>query len=257
MNNDCQWLKDRPIAHRGLHDKENAVIENTRSAFARAIKAGFAIECDLQIARDGEAMVFHDDTLNRLTTGKGAVIKKTSRQLMETAFRKTGDKMQTLADLLDQVASAVPLVIELKSSHTGSVDLARRAVEVLKDYRGRFALMSFDPRLVAAVRFFAPHMCAGATLEPSTRHHWMNVVPDSEELPVAFASKDIDLSRPVIELIRPDFLSCKVDALPNAFSDKYRANGKPVICWTVKDQKTADYAYQYADQITFEGFDPA
>jgi glycerophosphoryl diester phosphodiesterase len=67
------WLTARPIAHRGLHDKQRGCEENSLAAFATAATQGFAIECDLQLSADGEAMVFHDETLDRLTdqTGPG------------------------------------------------------------------------------------------------------------------------------------------------------------------------------------------
>ena len=64
---------DRPIAHRGLHDRDAGVIENSRSAFARAIEEGYAIECDVQLTRDGVPVIFHDDTLERLTGLSGYV----------------------------------------------------------------------------------------------------------------------------------------------------------------------------------------
>src|SRR5947209_11590386 len=66
-----EWLTARPIAHRGLHDAAAGVIENTASAFQAAITGGYGIECDLQISADGEAMVYHDDMLGRLTDGTG------------------------------------------------------------------------------------------------------------------------------------------------------------------------------------------
>ena len=66
-----EWLIARPVAHRGLHDAAAGIVENTPSAFAAAIAGDYAIECDIQISADGEAMVFHDQTLERLTEGSG------------------------------------------------------------------------------------------------------------------------------------------------------------------------------------------
>ena len=63
------WLTAQPVAHRGLHDAAAGVIENTASAFRAAIEGGFAIETDLQLSADGEAMVHHDFALGRLTLG--------------------------------------------------------------------------------------------------------------------------------------------------------------------------------------------
>ena len=66
------WLTARPVAHRGLHDAARGIIENMPGAFAAAIDGNFAIEIDLQLSADDEAMVHHDDALGRLTEGSGA-----------------------------------------------------------------------------------------------------------------------------------------------------------------------------------------
>ena len=65
------WLVERPIAHRGLHDEAKGVIENTLRSAEAAIARGFAIEFDVQMSTDGEAIVFHDETLDRLTDATG------------------------------------------------------------------------------------------------------------------------------------------------------------------------------------------
>jgi glycerophosphoryl diester phosphodiesterase len=75
------WLTERPIAHRGLHDAASGVIENTLQAAEAAIAGGFAIECDLQISADGELFVFHDDTLDRLTDARGALIEMSAEAI--------------------------------------------------------------------------------------------------------------------------------------------------------------------------------
>src|SRR6201990_619096 len=74
------WLTARPVAHRGLHDRARGIIENMPPAAAAAVAANFAIECDIQLAADGEAMVHHDDELGRLTEGSGALLGKTAAE---------------------------------------------------------------------------------------------------------------------------------------------------------------------------------
>ena len=69
------FLKAQPFAHRGLHGL--GVVENSRAAFRAAIARGHGIETDVQGARDGEAMVFHDSTLDRLTASAGALAAHT------------------------------------------------------------------------------------------------------------------------------------------------------------------------------------
>src|SRR3954469_25660901 len=93
------WLTARPVAHRGLHDEARGIIENMPAAAAAAIAGNFAIECDIQLSADGEAMVHHDAALGRLTEGSGALLRKTSTELKEAAFRDTPERMMTLAEL--------------------------------------------------------------------------------------------------------------------------------------------------------------
>src|SRR3954452_20774269 len=108
------WLTARPIAHRGLHDAGKGIIENTASAAAAAIEGQYGIECDLQISADGEAMVFHDDTLDRLTEQRGPLAALTAAELRQVRYRNSNDRIITLGELLDLVAERVTLVIELK-----------------------------------------------------------------------------------------------------------------------------------------------
>ena len=96
------WLTARPIAHRGLHDAATGIIENTTSAFEGAIAGGYGIECDVRLSADGEAMVFHDSTLDRLTEASGAVADRTAADLKAIAFTASDDRMQTLGELLEQ-----------------------------------------------------------------------------------------------------------------------------------------------------------
>src|SRR4051812_30688635 len=105
------WLIARPVAHRGLHDSAAGVIENTPSALAGAGASNYGIECDLQLSADGEAMVFHDDTLGRLTQGGGRVDALAASALKRVSFRATSDHMITLGELGELVAGRVTLVI--------------------------------------------------------------------------------------------------------------------------------------------------
>src|ERR1041385_3688579 len=162
------WLTARPIAHRGLHDAAAGVIENTATAFNAAIAGGFAIETDVQISADGEAMVHHDFALGRLTLGSRLLAAMTAAGLKEVPFRATADRMMTLGELCDFVAGRVPLVIELKSRFEGDLRLVKRAAEVVRAHAAPAALMSFDPAPIAALREIAPDVPRGIVAE---RHY--------------------------------------------------------------------------------------
>src|SRR3954469_11712495 len=133
------WLIARPVAHRGLHDAAHGIIENTPSAFSAAIAANYAIECDVQITADGEAMVTHDDALGRLTQGSGRLDTMTAADLKHVRFKGTAVRMMTLGELCELVAGRVTLVVELKSQFNGDRRIAARAAQVLRTYRGPVA----------------------------------------------------------------------------------------------------------------------
>lgn len=241
------WLTARPIAHRGLHDEVHGIIENSASAFAAAMRRGYAIECDLQLSSDGEAMVFHDDRLDRLTRETGPVAAARAKDLRKIPLKGTRDHVATLAELLLQVAGRTPLVIELKSHWDGDDRLPHRAVAVLNDYDGSFALMSFDPDMVQAVRDLAPAMPRGIVADRVTDPHWLR-------LPLAERLSLRNLSH--LPRTRPHFLAYDVGGLPSPASRLFRQAGLPVICWTVRDEATRARALNWCDQITFEGFFP-
>src|SRR5471032_1763871 len=130
------WLTARPVAHRGLHDAARGIIENMPAAVEAAISGNFSIEVDIQLTRDGEAMVHHDDALGRLTEGNGPLLGKTAAELKAVRFKDTPEHMMSLGDLCALVAGRVPLVIEVKSHFDGDRKLVRRMAEVLATYSG-------------------------------------------------------------------------------------------------------------------------
>src|ERR1044072_7734471 len=125
------WLTARPVAHRGLHDAARGIIENMPAAAAAAIAGNFAIECDIQLSGDGEAMVHHDGALGRLTDGPGALLDKTAAELKQVAFRGTAERMMTLGELCALIAGRGPLLIEVKRRFVGDRSLVTRVAEGL------------------------------------------------------------------------------------------------------------------------------
>src|ERR1700692_2966430 len=136
------WLTARPIAHRGYHDRRAGIVENTLSAAEAAIAKRFAIECDLQLTADGEAIVFHDDTLDRLSQGTGPVRALPLAALRAIRLRDTPDRIPSLIELLSLIADRTPLIAELKSDWTGDRRLEKRVAQILSSYNGRVAVMS-------------------------------------------------------------------------------------------------------------------
>src|SRR5215475_8966504 len=246
---DLDWLIARPVAHRGLHDAAAGVIENTPSAFAAAVAGNYAIECDLQLAADDEAMVFHDDTLERLTEGSGRVDALPAAELKRVAFRATSDRMITLGELCDLVSGRVTLVIEIKSHFDGDHRLVRRAADVLGSYRGPVALMSFDPGPMAALRALAPALTRGIVAERHYRHREWDHLSARTKRALAYFSHAL--------ATRPQFIAYSVKDLPSALPLAARRVLKlPLLTWTVRTPEDRERAERYADQIIFEGFRP-
>jgi glycerophosphoryl diester phosphodiesterase len=241
------WLTTRPVAHRGLHDRARGIIENMPAAAAAAVAGNFAIECDIQLTADGEAMVYHDDELGRLTEGSGALLGKTSAELKQVAFKDTPEKMMSLGDLCALVAGRVPLVIEVKSHFDGDRRLVTRMAEVLASYDGPAVGMSFDPDQLIALRDLMPARPRGIVAERTYEEaDWPEATPAQRRgmlhLRHAFRT-------------RPHFVAWWVDELPAAAPWIARnIFGCPLLTWTVRTPEQRTTAARHADQMIFEGF---
>ncbi|MGD1038582.1 MAG: glycerophosphodiester phosphodiesterase family protein [Roseiarcus sp.] len=241
------WLVARPIAHRGLHDAGEGVVENTLGAAEAAIRAGFAIECDAQLSRDGEAVVFHDARLERLTRARGALIEKTVAEIQAAPFRRCDERVPTLPQLLARIAGRTPLICELKSRFDGDMRLAERVAEVAREYDGPLAFKSFDPAPIAHLRARHGEIGPlGMVAQASYRGwNWRGLSAAQKEACAAF------LHYPET---RPDFLSWSVDDLPHATPFLLRELKRlPVMVWTVRTPEQRRTASRWADQIVFEG----
>jgi glycerophosphoryl diester phosphodiesterase len=243
------WLIARPVAHRGLHDAGAGVVENTPTAFAAAVAANYAIECDLQISADGEAMVHHDETLGRLTDGSGRLDAMTSAELRRVPFKTTTDRMISVGELCDLVAGRVTLVIELKSDRAGDRRLAARAAAVLAGYAGPVAVMSFDPAQILPLRASAPGLTRGLVAGG-----WSG--ENEQDRILARGRRALAYGRDTLRA-RPQFIAYAVKDLPATLPlAARRLGGVPLLTWTVRSQDDRQRAARFADQMIFEGFRP-
>jgi glycerophosphoryl diester phosphodiesterase len=243
------WLTARPIAHRGLHNATAGVIENTASAFSAAITGGYGIETDLQISADGEAMVHHDDALGRLTEGSGRLADMNAAEIKKVRFRASADCILTLREFCDLVSGRATLVLELKSHFDGDRRLVQRAADVLANYAGPVAVMSFDPALIEAARAIAPGLPRGIIAERHYAHREWGRFPRAEKRRMAFL---LHANR-----TRPHFIAYAVRDLPAAAPLIARAIfGLPLLTWTVRSDDDRRRAARWADQIIFEGWRP-
>ncbi|MGJ4886671.1 glycerophosphodiester phosphodiesterase [Bradyrhizobium sp. HKCCYLRH3099] len=243
------WLTARPVAHRGLHDASRGIIENMPAAARGAVAGNFAIECDIQLSADGEAMVHHDYELGRLTEGSGYLIEKTAAELKAVRFKQTDERMMTLKDLCDLIGGRVPLVVEVKSTFQGDRRLVRRMAEVLSAYSGPVVGMSFDPNQVLALRETMPSLTRGIVAQRTYQDgYWAKLTREQ---------RDSMLHLKHGMSTQPHFVAYWVEQLPapapwiarNVF-------GCPLLTWTVRTPEQRATAARYADQMIFEGFTP-
>ena len=232
------WLTARPIAHRGLHDGNNGVWENTLSAFSRAVEKNYAIECDVLISKDGVPVVLHDVDLRRLTGTEGEVCGKTGAQLRKLKVGGTGDRIPSLREMLRLVKGRVPLVIELKGDPGHDAGLVKAVACELRGYNGHAALMSFDHHLLRQCATDAPGIPLGLTAE---------------------GMRDQDIEDHFSMLAHGiQFVSYYIHHMPNCFTSFVREKlHMPLITWTIREETALAKTHALADQATFEGFLPA
>ncbi|UAB78301.1 hypothetical protein INR77_00670 [Erythrobacter sp. SCSIO 43205] len=231
-----EWLTRWEYAHRGLHSSE--VPENSLAAAKAAIAAGLGIECDIQRSSDGQAMVFHDWELDRLTAASGITEEHTRAALESLTLRSNGEPIPSIEAFLVCVSGAVPLLIEIKSKPDYDVEQSCKAVaDAVRHYSGDFAVMSFDPRVSAWFHKEEPSVAAGLVM----REDGYGYTQTQEAREAAFAEAE------------PDFLAYHVVALANPWVEELRKSGLPVLTWTVNSPDARAHALKFANALISEG----
>ncbi len=243
---------DRPIAHRGLHNRAAGVIENSRSAFEAAIARNFAIECDVQLSSDGVPLIFHDEDLERLTGLKGPFSGRTAAELLATPLlgSAASDAPQRLTEFLEQIDGRALLQIELKRQGDAqkSETLAREAAKAIAAYKGPVTVESFDPKLLMLIRRHGYKGPLGIITYRYDQPDWDSFL----------SNRDRNILRHLLHWpwSRFSFISCLYKSLDLPAVRLFRSLGMPVTAWTIRSPEDRRIAASGSDQIVFEGFDP-
>ncbi len=238
-----------PLAHRALHDRGAGRPENSRAAMRAAITAGYGIELDVQLSEDGQAMVFHDYDLQRLTGEVGPVRQRNAAALGQITLKGGDEGIPTLVEVLSLVANQVPLLIEIKDQD-GALGpdvgpLERATVDALQGYAGPVTLMSFNPHSVAECARLAPEVPRGLTTCDFAPKDW-KLVPG----PVLDRLRSI----PDYDRVGASFISHQFNDLTRSRVAGIKAAGGAVLCWTIRSATDEAEARRIADNITFEGY---
>lgn len=238
-----------PIAHRALHDRSAGRPENSPAAIRAAVAAGYAIEIDVQGTRDGQAVVFHDEWMERLTEATGFVKDYTAAELGRIRLRDSDETIPTLPQVLAIVAGRAPLLIEIKDQTDRMAEtdgrLETAVAHALTGYSGPVAVMSFNPHAVATMARLAPHIPRGITTAAYDYEGWAPLSPERCDELREIADYDrvgaVFISHEAADLTRPRVADLK-------------AKGAAILTWTIKSPEDEAKARQIADNVTFEGY---
>ncbi len=231
-----------PVAHRGLWSPEGPP-ENSLGAFQAACAAGYGIELDVQLSADGEAMVFHDEKLARMTGANGRLRDRTAADLQTLSLAGSDERIPTLLETLALVGHRAMVHIELKTPWGEVGPLEQRVHEVIADHNGPLCVIGFNPYSHAWFADRYPGVLRGLDSYSYDRAPQM-----AETQRRAFANLEH------VEIARPHFLALGLDMLPNARAAKLRAEGLPIVAWTVRDPAQWDAIKGDCDNLIFEGF---
>ncbi len=233
-----EFLARQPFAHRGHHGGE--IIENGRAAFCGAIALGHGIELDVQAAQDGEAFVFHDASLERLTGESGNFADRSGAELDRILLNGTNETVPRLPEILALVGGRAPILIEVKAPGVLVGVLCLSVRRALEGYRGDVAIMSFNPAVGRWFRRHAPRYVRGLVVTEQEEKGWFGALRGR-------AKRHLSLWQ-----AQPDFLAYDIRDLPSAFATQQRTRGLKVLTWTVRTEEQEQVAFAHADEVIYE-----
>ena len=230
----------RNFAHRGLHLADRSVPENSLEAFRLAAKARYGIELDVQLSKDGQVVVFHDDTLRRICGVHARVEKKNYDALRQYRLCGTEEHIPLLTDVLEVIDGRSPLIVELKNGKRNR-ELCEKTYEILSSYRGQVCIESFNPLIVAWFRFHAKDLVRGQLA--AQRHEY-----DGQTGRTA----SFLLSHCLLNFIsRPQFIAYRIGRKPLTVKLSEHM-GAMKFCWTSHDAANE----KGQDAVIFEFYRP-
>jgi glycerophosphoryl diester phosphodiesterase len=235
------WLAEVPLAHRGLHG--DGVPENSLAAFAAASEAGYGVELDVLLSGDGEVMVVHDPTLERLTGQQVAVGKLPADELARLRLLGTDEGIPTLRRTLE-VLGDTPTMVEIKQPRVRAGQLEVRLAEVLAGHRGPLCVAGFNP---ASLRWFRRR-------QPITPRVLTAGPLDGARLPVMVRRRLAELRD--LPTVDPVAVSYDLHGLPSPATTRWREDGGILLAWTVTDDDALVRARELADNVIFEQVRP-
>lgn len=229
------------FAHRGLHSRDKSVPENSLAAFRLAAEDGYGAELDVQLSKDGQVVVFHDDTLDRVCGVHGRVDEFTFEELQQMRLCGTAERIPLFSEVLDVIRGRGPLIVELKNGRRNR-ELCEKTYALLEGYRGEACIESFNPLIVAWFRFHGKDLVRGQLAAPMDEY-----TKDGRGKVQAFL-----LSRCLLNFLsRPQFIAYKIvrRPLPVRVSELL---GAMKVGWTSHEPRNE----KRLDAVIFEFYKP-
>ena len=232
-------------AHRGLFDNKTDAPENSLPAFQKAVEAGYGIELDVQLSKDGVPVVFHDASLKRMCGVEGNVWDYPLSELKQLKLADSNAEVPTLAEVLDVVDGKVPLIIEYKL-YVPQTKVCRLVNDLLRSYTGAYCIESFHPLALLWYRRHRPDVVRG-------------------QLCMEFWNEDKYRGNPFFFVLsylvtnvaaRPDFIAYKHSDASNLSFRLTKRMGALSVAWTIKSQTQLEEAKKHFDLFIFDSFIP-
>lgn len=245
---DAKKLQGWSYAHRGLHNKEAGIPENSLAAFRAAVEGGFGAELDVHLLKDGSLAVFHDSNLQRITGKEGRIEDLTAEDLKDYHLLGTAETIPLFSEVLEIFSGKTPLIIELKAVDGNHAALCQAACDAMEGYEGLWCMESFDPRCVNWLRKHRPDIIRGQLSADFLK-----------------TGKNMPLWQRIVMthnmshcLTNPDFIAYQFEhrhhTLGNYFSRKVW--GILGVSWTIRTKKDYDLAVKEGWIPIFENFIP-
>lgn len=233
-------------AHRGYHDGNVAVPENSLASFVAAIDAGYGIELDVQLSADKVPMVFHDADLMRVCGVEGKVWDYTCAELQQMKLFDSQEVIPTLEETLALINGQVPILLEYKMDKVDT-DVCAYSHELLKDYDGPYAVQAFHPFALLWYRQNAKDVPRGILAKNFIRE---NKEKGEKSDIIDFLTTNLMLN----VLAYPDFIAYDWQDADYFALKLTRLMGAKTSTWTIKDPSQYEAVKGEFDLYTFDGF---
>lgn len=243
---DMTELKKYDYAHRGLHNNEKGIPENSLPAFRLAAESGFGIELDLQLTKDDQVVVHHDRNIKRLCGEDVEIRSLTLAELQNYHLLETEETIPTFQEALMAIGRRTPVIVEIKG-YTNASKICPLVWEILQEYEGLYCVESFNPLAVKWFRKNQPKVIRGQL---------MNKLKKGQEGlsgTAAFFGRNLFTNF----LARPHFEAYCFSERRNAslFVAK-RLFGMQECSWTITSWEDYHAVKQMDSLCIFEGFEP-